>query len=139
MTRKRFSSAGNYSRQQFSGAGLRAGVARDKLIFIIICSAALVVALVSLVQFWVGGPEGISSQWQCLNCDHKLDVKEMAISPIECPKCGGEAVRLGSALCQQCKKEILYRRVCDSKPPEGAASRGTVRSTLGPSASGYLA
>lgn len=95
-------------------SGSRPGVAKDQLIFIIICSVALAVAAVTLVSFFTRGSRSVRpSQWQCVdaNCGHEFTMKKMVAPPVKCPKCGGEAVRLSYRTCPSCGEKVLVCRM----------------------------
>ncbi len=95
---------------KFTPPGLRAGIAKDQLIFIIICSVAIAVAVVALVHSFRGG-KTVATKWQCLDCNRELVMKTAETPPIECPKCGGQAVRSNSRMCPECGRENLINRV----------------------------
>jgi len=102
-----------------SGAGMRTGIAKDKLIFIIICVVAMTVAAVTLVHTFSGGVKVAPSLWQCADEDcAKKSTTKGGIATAECPKCGGKAHRLGYRVCPACDKKVLY---CRMELPEGAA------------------
>lgn len=102
----------SYALLRSHGRGLRPGVAKDQLIFIIICSVALAVAAVTMVSFFTGGSKKTQpSQWQCLEHGHEFTIKKMAMPPIKCPKCDGEAVRLDYRTCQACGEKVLVARM----------------------------
>ena len=113
MTNQENNSLDRFARRYFAGRGLRSGVAKDKLVFIIICSAALLVAAVTLVMFFTGtSRRGIrSTSWQCLKCGDEFTKKTSQYPPIECPTCGGEAVRLVYRECPNCGVKVLCNRV----------------------------
>ena len=104
-------SGGNYAQRGLAGAGFQAGVAKDKLIFIIICTAAMLVAAVTLVYFLTGDSEIPTGDWQCLKCAYTFSKKTTEKSPIDCPKCGGDAVRQYYHKCPECGKKVLFCRV----------------------------
>ena len=110
MNEQTLSSGGNLIHRRFAGPGLRAGMAKDTLIFVIICSAALVVAAVTLLYSFRGGETVYPVKWQCLDCASEFSKKTAELSPIKCPKCGGQAVRLGFRACPECKKQVLVSR-----------------------------
>ena len=90
-------------------SGLRTGMARDKLIFIIICSLGIGVAVIVLAVHLF--PRNIvaaqSGRWQCLECDHTFKKETSELPPIECPKCGQDAVGLTYRTCPQCGKKTV--------------------------------
>ena len=94
-----------------SSHGSRPGVAKDQLIFIIICSVALAVAAVTLVHFFTGSKKVPASQWQCLECGKEFTLKKAFTPPVKCTKCGGEAVRLGYRTCEKCGEKVLAYRI----------------------------
>ncbi|MCK4850989.1 MAG: hypothetical protein KAT11_06550 [Phycisphaerae bacterium] len=83
-------------------------MAKDKLIFIIICSAAIGVAVIALAIFLFGAAE--SQLWQCLECDDIFKKKTSQLPPIDCPKCSGQAVALRYATCPECGKKVPESR-----------------------------
>ena len=100
----------------FSGEGLRAGMAKDKLIFVIICSAAITVAVVTMAFTLFSGRSGGRigpSQWQCLNpdCGYEFSKHIRERSPIECEKCDGQAVRVNRRKCPECEEDVLVSRM----------------------------
>ena len=120
-----------YTRRVSSVAGARPGMAKDQLIFIIICAVAVTVAAIALIHSFSGGPKTSPGIWQCVdeNCGHEF--KKAAFPPVKCPKCGGEAVQLIYRDCPACKKKVLYCRVHTEAPPEGAAGPAGVAPELG--------
>ena len=96
---------GNLTRLDF-----RPGIAKDKLVFIIISSAAIAVAVVTLVLYLVGGGNVATSKWQCLKCDSEFSRKTLDLPPMDCPHCDGRAVKLDYRVCHKCNKEILVSR-----------------------------
>lgn len=54
MSTKISNSLSNSGQRELTGRGLRAGMAKDQLIFIIICAVALAVAAVALVHTFMG-------------------------------------------------------------------------------------
>ncbi len=112
MTSNTTSSLGVKSRRrQLPGVGLRAGIAKDKLVFIIICSAAVAVALVTMLTYLLSGPKlGAPVPWQCVDCDYEFSSRTVTLPPIDCSKCGGQAVRTYYRSCPGCKKEVILHR-----------------------------
>ena len=99
----------------FSGEGLPAGMAKDKLIFIIICSAAIGVAVVTAVFTLFPGRPGDRirpSQWQCLDpdCGHEFSKKTKEYSPVECEKCAGPTASVNRLKCPECGENVLVSR-----------------------------
>ena len=87
-------------------------MAKDKLIFIIICSAALALASVSLVLVFTGGPGSrLDTTWRCLDCNYYFGKKTAELPPIPCPKCGGQAVKVTYRDCPSCGKKVLRLRL----------------------------
>ena len=87
-------------------------MARDQLVFLVICGVAVVVAAVAVVHYFSGGSSKIvATKWQCLNCDREFKMKKFVAPPIECPKCDGQAVRLVYRTCPKCKAKVLASRV----------------------------
>ena len=103
---------------RFSGRGFQAGMAKDQLIFVIICSAALLVAAVTLVHFFTGASKKATptAPWQCLKCDREFSIKTLELPPIECPECGGDAVRVRYRKCPSCGAKVPCYRL---RLPEG--------------------
>ena len=99
------------------------GVAKDQLIFIIICSVALAVAAVTLVGSLTGKGKTTAGEWQCLDCGKEFTVKSVT-QPVSCPSCGGEAVRLGYRTCSECGEKVLVYRIRMPETPEGAGGPG---------------
>jgi len=102
--------------------GLRSGMTKDQRIFVIICSAALLVAAVTLVHFFVGSSrkDSIDTEWHCLACgnDFGKKTKKSAFGtpPLaNCPKCGGEAARVVYRKCPICGEEVQCYRLRLSK------------------------
>ena len=100
----------------FPGEGLPAGMAKDQLIFVIICSVAIGVAVVTMAFTRFSGRSGGGiglSQWQCLNpdCGYEFSKNTRERSPIECEKCGGQAVRLSRHKCPECGEDVLVSRM----------------------------
>jgi DNA-directed RNA polymerase subunit RPC12/RpoP len=102
-----------YAHRRLRGSGSRPGVAKDQLIFIIICSVALAVAAVALVQFFRGGSKVRPSSWQCLdaNCGHEFTRKKPMSPLVECSKCGGTAAMLRYRPCPACGERVLVGRM----------------------------
>ena len=82
------------------------------LIFLIICAAALAVAAVAIVRSVSPGTKLASTGWQCVGCGHQFNNKTTEDAPIECPKCGGQAVRVLYRKCASCGKKVQFARVC---------------------------
>ena len=101
--------------------GRRAGMARDRLIFVIICSVAIGVALVTVVLTIFSGPEaGAGTTWQCLQCDREFTIRTLQMPPIDCRKCDGQAVRTYYRSCPACRKRtILHRQRRTGQGPSG--------------------
>ena len=111
MSKKTADLCGNGAQREFATTDWRAGVAKDKLIFIIICSVAMAVAAVTLVHFFTGKFTRPPGEWQCLKCDYEFSKKITDMPPIYCPKCGGPAARLYYRICPKCKKENVESRI----------------------------
>ena len=97
-----------------AGVNPSKGIARDKLIFIIICSAAISVAIVTLVAYLHsrGTAKQEKKVWQCLECEYEFTKVTKEISPIDCPKGHpGQAVLLGYHKCTDCGKRIPMSHV----------------------------
>ena len=102
----------NYREAELTGTCLRQGMARDKLIFTIICVAAIIVAVAALVSFFMPRKARIIGvPWQCLKCNYEFNEKTLELPPIACPKCGGQAVRVSYRKCPRCGKVILESRM----------------------------
>ncbi len=100
---------GNCGQAGLAAMGLRSGIAKDKLVFIIIFSAAVAVALVTILSYLLSGPKlGAPIPWQCVDCDYEFSSRTMKLPPIDCPKCDGQAVRTHYRSCPVCKKEVLW-------------------------------
>ena len=103
----------------------RSGMAKDQLIFIIICSVALAMAAITLVKLFAGDQKTVTGEWQCLDCGKEFTVKSViSLPPIKCPACGGEAVRLVYRACPKCSEKVLVYRVRVPETPEGAGGPG---------------
>lgn len=98
---------------RFAGQGFRSGMAKDQLIFTIICSSAVLVAAVTLVYHLTGssGNRITAGSWQCLGCGFEFKKKTRVLPPIECLKCGGDAVRVTSRTCPSCNAKVPYYRI----------------------------
>ena len=123
------------NKQTIVSGGWRTGMAKDQLIFIIICSAAVAVAVVSLTVFLTSDKSLRAIRWQCISCDHEFSQKTAELPPIECRKCGGQAVQLGYRTCSECKKEVLSSRsrLNEQAQAEREASEGGIPGMQGPS------
>ena len=100
----------NWGRKPISGKSWRAGVSQRQLV-VIMCAAALVgITAVVLDLFTPDKSQLGSPVWQCLKCNDDFTSKSTDIPPIECPKCGGEAVLLGHRLCPGCDRYALLLR-----------------------------
>ncbi len=98
----------------FSGEGLPAGMAKDKLIFVIICSAAIAIAVVTMAFTLFPGKSGSRigpSPWQCLDCGHEFSKETIEHSSIECEKCAGQAVIVNRRKCPECGEDVLVSRM----------------------------
>ena len=114
MNKKTASVCGTGPQRESARVSLRAGMAKDKLTLIIVCSAALGVAVLTLAvkQFSGGGFGGLTSRWQCLNpeCDKEFSRELTQQPPVECPSCGGQAAKLIHRKCPKCGEEnVIYR------------------------------
>ncbi len=87
----------------------RAGIARNELIFIIICALAVTVAAVTLFVS-LGGKPTRTFTWQCISCNYEFANDSAELPPIECPKCGGQAAWLNYRPCPECQKQVLTSR-----------------------------
>ena len=119
MSNRLSSSDDVYGRQASCGIGAQPGVAKDQLIFIIICALAVTVAAVTLISSF-SGPKARHSTWQCPDCGHGFSVEGVPIPPVTCSKCGGKALRPGYRDCPACGKKVLYCQMRVEPPPEGA-------------------
>lgn len=105
-------SVSNCAHPRATVAGLRPGaINRDQLIFIVICSLAVSVAVVAMVLFFTGGPKVRAAKWQCLQGGHEFRSATSDYPPIDCPKGDGEAVELLYEKCRQCKEKTLVARI----------------------------
>ena len=87
-----------------------AGLARRQLIVAIVCAVVIVAAGVFITFYMVHG--GVfEGNWQCLRCEHIFSRDTFEPSPIECPKCGGQAVNLIYRKCPRCGKANLVWRL----------------------------
>ncbi len=89
MNKRMVVSGGGFLRRKFAGSAWRAGIAKDKLIFIVICSVALTIAAVTLTISFTSDKPLRTVEWQCISCNYEFASKSAEIPPIECPKCGG--------------------------------------------------
>ena len=97
--------------RQLSDVGWRAGVARDKLIFVMVCSVSIAVALVSILVVTLSGPQaGSATTWQCLECECEFTTRTLQMPPLPCPKCAGQAVKVHYRTCPGCKKPVIFHR-----------------------------
>ncbi|MBA7521960.1 hypothetical protein ES705_14072 [subsurface metagenome] len=118
---------------------LRSGMAKDKLIFIIICSAAIGVAVITMASFlFPRGTAARGERWQCLNCDYEFSKKTSELPPIECPKCGGELVRVTYRKCPSCGAKVMCvrRRLSEQGKAKRDAMMKQAESTGQPVAAG---
>ena len=112
MVRDTADSQGNSTELELTATSSVRGVAKDQLIFIIVCAVALAVAGVALVRFLGGDSRKVTaSNWQCVDCNHEFRMKKIVRPPIECSKCGGQAVRLSHRTCPKCKAQVLVWRI----------------------------
>ena len=109
MDEKMIVSDSRFFRRRYPSSAWRAGIAKDQLIFIIICSAAAAVAAVSLVVS-MGGKPTPTVEWQCISCNYEFSNKSAELPPIECPKCGEQAAQLTYRPCPKCEKPVLTAR-----------------------------
>lgn len=132
MSNQTVDSGDKFVRRACSGVASRTGVARDQLIFIIICSVSLVVAAITLVHFVTGGYSRgpVRNAWQCLNCNYEFSKKVPGFSSIECPKCGGQAVRVVYRKCPKCGAEVLFYRLRPS--PQAQDQRAADQPAVSP-------
>lgn len=127
MSNQKANSVDRFARRDSAGRGFRAGVAKDQLIFIIICSAALLVAAVTMVRFFTGSSKkgATAISWQCLSCGDEFSKKTSERPPIECPKCGGEAVQVSYRKCPSCGAKVMCNRLRLSE--RGQAQRDAMK------------
>lgn len=131
MARETANSGGNSAERELTATGSRSGVAKDQLIFIIICAVALAVAGVATIHFFTGGSmKARPSKWQCMasDCGHEFTMKKIVKPPIECSKCGSQAARLNYRTCPECKAEVLVWRM---RIPGNAAGGGAGMGIMG--------
>lgn len=123
MKSKTASLANQSGRRKSSAMGLRAGIARDQLIFVIICLAATAVAIIALVIFFMPArTQATSVDWQCLECNYKFNIKTTGpITAVHCPKCSGQAVAVRYGKCPHCGKHVpMYRcRMSETEQEQG--------------------
>ena len=126
--KKEMLSAGSGCVPRESAVGtLRSGMAKDKLIFIIICSAAIGVAVITIASSLL--PRGMAARverWQCRECGNIFKERTFESPPIECPKCSGQAATLRYRTCPQCGQEIVvsrWRLTEEGKAQEEAARK----------------
>ena len=111
---------------RLAGRDFRSGMAKNQLIFVIICSAALLVAAVTLVHFFTGSSrKATAGSWQCLDCEAAFNKKTRELPPIECPKCSGEAVRVIYRKCPDCGAKVICFRQRLSE--QGKAQRDAMK------------
>ncbi len=92
---------------------LRSGMAKDKLIFTIVCSVAIGVAVITMaISLFPRRTVAAGSQlWQCLECDDIFKKKTSELPPIDCPKGHpGQAVALTYRFCPHCNEDVLESR-----------------------------
>jgi DNA-directed RNA polymerase subunit RPC12/RpoP len=99
--------------KEWTGLSSRSGIAKNQLIFIIICSAAIGVAVVTMaIHLWSGGSGARrAASWQCLKCNAEFTKKTTEMPPIACEKCDGQAVSLNRLACPKCEEEVLISRM----------------------------
>ena len=110
-----------YTRHVSSGTGARPGVAKDQLIFIIICAVAVTVAAIALVHSFTSGSKVQPSIWQCIDHGHEFKTAAYTSPPVKCSKCGGKVARLVYRVCPACGKKVLSCRVHANAQSGGAA------------------
>jgi len=119
---------GKSGQRESAAMGLRAGMARDRLIFIIICVVAIAVAGVTMAISLLPARAKIRSvDWQCLECNHEFSTKTSgAMTPVYCPKCSGQTVGVRYGKCPHCGKQVpMYRfRVRQTEQEQGLAVPG---------------
>jgi DNA-directed RNA polymerase subunit RPC12/RpoP len=101
--------------QRSATMGWRAGIAKDRLVFIIICLAAIAVAgVVLVISLGPRRPKAMALDWQCLACNDEFSTgaktSDVVLS-IDCPKCGGKAVRMQYRKCPECDKQVVMYRM----------------------------
>ena len=141
MSNQKTDLGGNCEQRRFAARGVRSGMAKDQLVFIIVCSVALVVAALTIVHFFTGGSRGsvASSTWQCLDCNHEFTLKTTEDPPIKCEKCGGQAVRVGYVTCRSCKERVpIYRIRLTAESQDAREARGKEPEAGGPVDSGFV-
>ena len=102
-------------RRKATVVSFRRGKITDKQVFIIICTAAILVAAITLGNFFLGSGLRLKSvpNWECLECGHKFSQsgQRLPLPPIDCPQGHkGQAVMLGYRVCPDCYTQILYSR-----------------------------
>ena len=120
MNKKPVSSHGSRAQRESARAPWRAGMARKQLITVIICSIALVAAVVSLVHFFMSDPNKAPGDWQCPSCDYDFSKNIMETPPIYCPRCDDQAARLFYHNCPKCKEKNVVSRVRITEEGEAA-------------------
>ena len=111
MPEKTLNPRGTCARLESVTANWRAGVAKDKLIFIIICSVALAVAVVVMTFYFKDDPWNPTGGWLCLECNHQFDKPHTEGQPVYCPECGEEAASLLFHRCPKCDEKNVIGRV----------------------------
>ena len=111
-------SGGACAPREYPGPGHRAGLAKDKLILIIVCVVALSVAAFVLVRMSSPSAQIPRGSWQCLGCDRSFNMKTTHRPPFLCPECGDEAVRLSYRTCPKCGQKVLVCRLRPANRPK---------------------
>ena len=116
-------SSGNRAERKLATTDWQAGMAKNQLIFIIICSVAVAVAAITVVYTLTGSSSENSGDWQCLQCGYEFSKAKKAEPPINCPKCDGEAVVLEFRDCPECGEKNVISRVRLPKQGEEAVAQ----------------
>lgn len=118
MSKKTANSGGNRAQRELATADCRTGMAKDQLIFLIICSVAVAVAAVTLAFYFMGSSGDGPNDWQCPKCEYKFAKSGGAGSLVYCPKCEERAAKLSYRICRQCGAKNVASRSRISKEGE---------------------
>ena len=111
MKSSKLSSGNTLVSRSPAGTGFRAGKMDEKTTFVVICVAAICVAVVALiVPRCAGRRGGAGMRLECPSCNSKVTPENPMDTFPKCSKCGVYAIRVLERECRGCGKKAPYSK-----------------------------